>query len=330
MSTIKDIAEMAGVSVATVSRVLNFDETLNVQDETKRRVFEAADHLEYQIKDKKRRKKKLKIGVLCSYSPEEELEDTFYLTVRIAVEKFIEEQGFKKTNFLLEEFQTSASKQDGLICLGTFSESMVKKIEECEIPCVFIDSTGNPDKFDSVVVNMKQSVENLIKYFLDTGHTKIAFIGGYDLDSDGQEIEDVRNTVFSKSMKKKGLYVEDYIRIKGFTPKCGYKSGVELLELKDRPTAIFCANDALAIGCYKAVQEAGYTIPNDISIIGFNDISMAKYLMPPLTTVHIPMDFMAKCAVELLVERIYNSREISVSVSVPATLRIRESVSEKK
>ena len=330
MSTIKDIAEMAGVSVATVSRVLNFDETLNVQDETKRRVFEAADHLEYQIKDKKRRKKKLKIGVLCSYSPEEELEDTFYLTVRIAVEKFIEEQGFKKTNFLLEDLQTSAARQDGLICLGTFSESMVKKIEECEVPSVFIDSIGNPDKFDSVVVNMKQSVENLIKYFLDAGHTKIAFIGGYDLDSDGQEIEDVRKTVFSKSMKKKGLYVEDYIRIKGFTPKCGYKSGVELLNLEDRPTAIFCANDALAIGCYKAVQEAGYTIPDDVSVIGFNDISMAKYLMPPLTTVHIPMDFMAKCAVELLMERIYNSRDISVSVSVPATLRIRESVNKNK
>ena len=73
MSTIREIAEMAGVSVTTVSRVLNFDDTLNVQDETKRRVFEAADRLEYQVKDKKRRKKKLKLGLLCSYSPEEEL-----------------------------------------------------------------------------------------------------------------------------------------------------------------------------------------------------------------------------------------------------------------
>ena len=69
MSTIREIAEMAGVSVTTVSRVLNFDDTLNVQDETKRRVFEAADRLEYQVKDKKRRKKKLKLGLLCSYSP---------------------------------------------------------------------------------------------------------------------------------------------------------------------------------------------------------------------------------------------------------------------
>ena len=75
MATIKEIAELAGVSVTTVSRVLNFDDTLNVQDETKRRVFEAADRLEYQIKDKKRKKKKLKLGLFCSYSPEEELEE---------------------------------------------------------------------------------------------------------------------------------------------------------------------------------------------------------------------------------------------------------------
>ena len=73
MATIKEIAELAGVSLTTVSRVLNYDETLNVQDETRKRVFEAAEQLEYTIKGKKKRKKKLKIGVLCSYSLEEEL-----------------------------------------------------------------------------------------------------------------------------------------------------------------------------------------------------------------------------------------------------------------
>ena len=93
MSTIKDIAELAGVSVATVSRVLNYDETLNAQEETKKKVFEAAEQLEYHMKEKKKRKRKLKLGVICSYSPEEELEDPFYLAVRIAIEKEIEENG---------------------------------------------------------------------------------------------------------------------------------------------------------------------------------------------------------------------------------------------
>ena len=96
MATIKDIAEKAGVSIATVSRVLNYDETLNVQDETRKRIFEVAEQLDYQVKDKKKRKRKLKIGVLYSYSLEEELEDTYYLSVRVAIEKKLAEEGYKK------------------------------------------------------------------------------------------------------------------------------------------------------------------------------------------------------------------------------------------
>lgn len=106
--------------------------------------------------------------------------------------------------------------------------------------------------------------------------------------------------------------------------------GKEVLNLKDRPTAIFCANDSLAIGCYKAIQEAALKVPDDISVVGFNDISMTKYLVPPLTTVHVPMDFMGEEAVNLLSERINTNREISMHVSVPAKLVIRESVSRRK
>lgn len=87
MATITDIADKAGVSISTVSRVLNYDETLNVPDETKQKVFEAAEELEYTLKEKKKRKKKLNIGVYYSYSLEEELADIYYLSVRVAIEK---------------------------------------------------------------------------------------------------------------------------------------------------------------------------------------------------------------------------------------------------
>lgn len=96
-----------------------------------------------------------------------------------------------------------------------------------------------------------------------------------------------------------------------------------------RPTAIFTANDSLAVGCYKAIEEAGLRIPEDISVIGFNDISIAKYLIPPLTTVHIYMDFMGAQAVNTLAERIYTNREISMHISIPTKLMIRESVSRQ-
>lgn len=100
----------------------------------------------------------------------------------------------------------------------------------------------------------------------------------------------------------------------------------ELLELPDRPTAVFVANDSLAIGCYKAVHEDGLAIPEDISVVGYNDIPAAKYLVPPLTTVHLYMDFMGEQAVLVLAERILTGREISIQTLIPAKLVIRESV----
>ena len=100
----------------------------------------------------------------------------------------------------------------------------------------------------------------------------------------------------------------------------------ELLELPDRPTAVFVANDSLAIGCYKAVNEKGLAIPEDISVVGYNDIPAAKYLVPPLTTVHLYMDFMGEQAVSMLAERILTGREIAIQTLIPAKLVIRESV----
>ncbi|MFT4007446.1 MAG: LacI family DNA-binding transcriptional regulator [Lacrimispora sp.] len=330
MATIKEIAEMAGVSAATVSRVLNFDDTLNVQDETKQRVFEAAERLEYQMRNKKKYKKKLKLGMISSYSLEEELEDTFYLSVRIAIERKIEEEGFKRIPVNIGDSIESVSGLDGLICLGTFSESMVNKVKAFNKPAVFVDALGDLDLFDSVVTDLKHSVKKVLGYFLQEGHKKIAFIGGRDVDVDGKEVVDLRVPIFRSFMEERGILNEEYIKIGGYTPKQGYRLGKELLAMEERPSAIFTANDSLAVGCYKAIQEAGLKIPEDISIIGFNDISIAKYLTPPLTTVHIYMDFMGSQAVSILAERIYSGREISMNISIPTKLMVRESVSKWK
>lgn len=330
MATIKEIAEMAGVSAATVSRVLNFDDTLNVQDETKQRVFEAAERLEYQMRDKKKYKKKLKLGMISSYSLEEELEDTFYLSVRIAIERKLEEEGFKKFPVNLGDSVESTSNLDGLICLGTFSESMVNKVKSFHKPAVFVDALGDLDLFDSVVTDLRHSVKKVLSYFLQEGHKKIAFIGGRDVDADGKEVVDLRVPIYRSFMEERGILNEEYIKIGGYTPKHGYRLGKELLAMEERPSAIFTANDSLAVGCYKAIQEAGLCIPEDISVIGFNDISIAKYLIPPLTTVHIYMDFMGSQAVSILAERIYSGREISMHISLPTKLMVRGSVSKWK
>lgn len=328
MATIKDIADKAGVSIATVSRVLNFDETLNVQDETRTRIFETANELEYDKRDKKRKKNKLKIGVYYSYSLEEELEDTYYLSVRIAIEKKIESDGYKAYQLRKGDIPEKLTFLDGIICLGTFSKTIVEWIDSFKKPTVFVDGNPDEERFDSVVIGVEKAVYKIMDYFMEYGHEKIALIGGFELDSDDKEVFDYRTSIYKNYMTAKGLYRSEYVKIGEYSPKYGYKLIKELLNLTEPPTAVFVVTDSLAAGCYKAVNELKLSIPQDISIIGFNDIMSAKYMMPPLTTVRLHMETMGTQAVVLLTERIQSERNVSIKMTIPCELIQRESVAK--
>lgn len=332
MAKLKEIAARAGVSVTTVSRILNYDEKLNVQDQTRKRVFEAADALEYRKTPKKKRKPRLRIGVLCSYSAEEELEDTYYLSLRLAVEKEIAEEGHKKISIPRELLSEKAKDTDGLVCIGTFVQSDAEQVRRMKKPAVFVDAAGDRAETDSIVVDFAFSVQQALDHLTGYGHTRIAFIGGVDRDADGRRIEDLRETIFRSYMKSRGLLREDYIRLDHYTPKSGYQLAGELLREAetDRPTAVLAANDSIAVGVYRAAQELGLRIPQDLSVIGFNDVSISKYLAPPLTTIHVYQEFMGMRAVQLLIDRVTTGRDISMHVAVSTKLVIRESTAVLK
>lgn len=326
MATIKDIAIKAGVSIATVSRVLNHDETLTVQEETKKRIFEAAEQLEYTLKVQKKRKKKLKVGVLYSYSSTEELEDPYYLCIRLAIEYKLEEEGYKKIPVTFLDTAETLLGIDGVICSGTFSKTMVEKIGTWGKPVVFIDSCPDIRRFDAIMIDYKQAVREIMDCFVEHGHTKIGFVGCVEKDGDGRELKDERMDAVKEYLTEKGLYHPEYIKTGLYHAKYGYQLLKELHMEGNLPTALFVANDSMAVGCYKAAYELGVKIPEDISIIGFNDIPSAKYMIPPLTTVRLYMEFMGEYAVRMLEERALGEREICVKVTVPTKLCLRDSV----
>lgn len=326
MVTISDIAQRAGVSISTVSRVLNQDETLNVLPETKRKIFEIAEELEYQKKEQIKRKKKLTIGIHFSYSLEEELSDTYYLSIRIAMEKLLEEDKQKRVYVSLDEPVAKYAALDGIICLGSYDSNLLQRIDALQKPVVFVDCSPDENRYDSVVISYEQVVKSVLDYFTERKHEKIAYIGGIDFDSMGNVVVDSRLVYYESYMKKKELYKEEYVKIGQFTPRFGYASLKELLELPHPPTAVFVANDSLAAGCYRSAKELDKLIPEDISIIGVNDIPAAKYMLPSLTTVRLYMEFMGETAVELITERINTKRKICKKVVIPAKLMERESV----
>lgn len=329
MATIKDIAAKAGVSTATVSRVLNHDETLNVQEETRKRIFEIAEEMEYELRPQKKRKRKLKIGVFYSYSPQEELEDPYYLSIRLAVEKAVREEGYRQQTVSSEDTRETLAGVDGVICTGTFGHSMVEKVDSWEKPVVFIDACPDIKRFDAIVTDYHQAVAEILDYLIAGGHTGIGAIGGMEFDEDGEEVADQRIAAFQEYLCQKGLYHPKYVKRGPYHAHSGYCLLKELYEEGQLPSAIFVVNDSIAAGCYKAAYELGLSIPGDISIIGFNDIPGAKYMIPPLTTVKLHMDFMGEYAVSMLEDRVLNGRKICMKVTVPTELCIRDSVEVK-
>lgn len=328
MATIKDIAERAGVSSATVSRVLNHDETLNVQESTRKRVMEAAEELEYTMPSPRKKCKKLKIGIFGSYSPEEELEDPYYLCIRLAVKKKLDEEGCHHMEISLSDSSEKIMGLDGIICTGTFTTEMLQGISSWDKPVVMIDCNADLPQCDTITVDYKNAVRELLDYLIKKGHKKIGFIGGGAEQWLDRRSEDPRYTEFCAYLKEKGLFCEDYVKLGEHQARYGRKLFTELYREGKLPTAIFAANDSIAAGIYRAAYELGLKIPEDISVIGFNDIPSAKYMVPPLSTVRLHMEFMGEHAVSLLSQRIQESRDINIKILVPTKLRIRDSVAE--
>ena len=206
MVTIKDIANKAKVSPATVSRVLNHDDSLNVKETTRKRIFEIAEELEYSGKSTKKITKKLKIGTFYSYSPEEELEDPYYLCIRLAIEKKIKQEGHKKSVLSLNTPQDTINSLDGVICTGTFTKDMLKTIEDWNKPTVFIDTYSGTPQSDTITVDYKGAVQNILDEFIKNGHSKIGFIGGAPENPTESNEEDSRYIEFCDYLKKR-----DYI-----------------------------------------------------------------------------------------------------------------------
>ncbi len=330
MATIRDIAAKAGVSIATVSRVLNFDESLNVSDSTKKKIFEVAEELNYvTVRERKNKKQNFtKIGIIHWYSEKEELGDPYYLSIRIGIEKKCDEEFIKFERINKGDNYENIEPIDGIIAIGKFGKSEVEQIEKLSENIVFVDSSPDEDLYDSVIVDFRKAMTNVLDYLTSLGHKHIGYIGGEEYVNNGRDkVNDYREITYYEYMQAMNMLNKDYVGLGSFTHADGYKIMKNMLNRDDYPTAFFMANDSMAIGAYKAIMESGLRIPEDISIVGFNDISTAQYLVPALTTVKVYTEFMGETAVELMLERLRNGRHISKKVIVPTKLVIRDSCS---
>ncbi|WP_239984789.1 LacI family DNA-binding transcriptional regulator [Sporolactobacillus pectinivorans] len=308
MATIKDIAKKAGVSSATVSRVLNYDRTLSVSETTRKRIFEAAETLNYSKYRKKIQKKKSlgKIAIVLWYTEQEELNDLYYLSIRLGVENKLQSMGYEFVHILPNErlhIDVNANI-DGMIAIGKFSNDQIKNLSAACEQIVFVDFDTLSLGYDCVVTDFEHSIKQVIDHFLARKVQTIGLLAGIEYTNDHVLLKDPRLKIFKDYIKERLNQSPECIYTGDFSPESGYelmKKAVQ--ELGDRlPEAFFVANDAMAIGSIRALHEENIDVPGRVSIISFNDISIAKYSFPPLSTVKVYTESMGEEGVDLLIK----------------------------
>ena len=271
MATIKDIAQKAGVSPATVSRVLNYDPDLSVSKETEQKVFEIAEALNY-TKHKNKRRESAVLRLVQWYDSEEELADLYYLAIRLGIEKRAEELNIRLIKEQLSEL--SDTETQGTIAVGKFDQAQMKQLKKLNEELLFVDFDGLALGINSLVVDFSQGVQLIIDQFIKEKHERIGILSGMEYTKGSRhEIDDPRFLVFREYLTRLKLYNEaDHLQ-GAFTIEGGYTAMKTYLESHtDYPTAFFASSDALAIGAMRAIQGHGLRIPEDISVIGFNDV----------------------------------------------------------
>lgn len=339
MATLKEVAKKAGVSITTASKILNDKPfQIHISEETKKKVLEVAKELNYypNIFARSLRTKKTGIvGVIVS-----DITDPYFGGIINGAEKILNENDYY---FLLSSAQNSPQREelyltklrksrvDGLLILGgtqRFTNNEVKQLVRSGIPIVVVGrSAPHPDICSVTVDNFTGgflATEHLIKL----GHQDIVHIATTEPRVDGEE----RLNGYKSAMEKHGLKNKCWIEKGDITAESGYKAMTNILRKGKRPTAVFAFNDISALGVMRAIRNQGLRIPENIAVVGFDDIPIAAHFDPPLTTVRQPQEEMGRRGAELLIRAI-REREKGAereNIGLEAKLITRKSSGSKR
>jgi LacI family transcriptional regulator len=309
-ATLRDVAAAAGVHPATASRALNPGTRLLVSEETARRVTEVAERLGYRpnpVARSLRTRRSHTIGVLIP-----DLNNPLFPPIVRGLEDRLAEHGYvaligntdadvARERAIFDQMR--ARHVDGFVlATATLHSQILDEAAEADLPVVLMNRTAQGYPFSSVSVDNEQGVRAAVAHLVSLGHTRIGHIAGPQDISTGL----ARLRGFHDGMRAHKLAVDDsqIVYATGLSLAEGLRCGRELLEGDSGLTAIVAGNDMLAVGCYGAFDELGLRCPQDVSIIGFNDMPFIDRLRPPLSSVRFPHYQLGTEAAQLLLERI--------------------------
>jgi DNA-binding LacI/PurR family transcriptional regulator len=295
-STSLDVAKLAGVSRTTVSFVLNDVPSVSISVATRKRVFDAAKKLNYSpnVAGKKLVSgKSYTIGLVLCQSPEQIFTDAFLPQVILGVEQAAIQQGFHVLLKPVDPNDTGGYARlitenhvDGILLSGPREDdAALMKLHQQRVPVLLMGQLPNTD-IPFVDVDATAGAELAVNHLIERGHQRIGMITNAPLDYTSAQ---QRRDGYTRALKNAKLPIDKQLIKEGnYTPGSGFDAMKGLLGSTPRVTAVFVASDVVAMGAMLAIKEAGLHIPNDVALVGFDDIPLAEYYDPPLTTIHLP------------------------------------------
>lgn len=334
MTKLKDISDETGFSIATISRVLNHDQNFSVTDETRLTILSAAEKLNYrglgwrhQLLDDGNgcNNSKLIIGLAYWHSVANEINDPYYLSIRLAIQEYCDSHqiALKLFYLLVDSYdKIKEASLDGLIALGKYSPAEIEQLHMLTPHFVLVDSYSKHPEIDVVRVDLEEATNDVINHLNSVGIFEIGFIGAIEPTLDNKIfLEDVRLNTFLRyeHVNFDTIYQGD------FNADSGYEIMSNIIRNNHLKSAYIVVSDSIAIGCLKALNEHKVKVPDKVSIISYNNISLGQYTVPALTTVDLNTYHLGTTAVETLCERIKTKRRLAKKISIPTELIKRES-----
>jgi len=328
---ITDVARLAGVSTATVSRALSRPET--VAESTRNMVLAAAEQTGYRVNLSARNLRRQRTGAIVILVPN--LGNPFFSEILAGIETALSHadfnmlvvdtrQAYMKPQLVSEYLH--ATRADGIIALdGSLPDEVLTAASSGAgaPPLIFACEWTPHDRFSSVRVNNARGGEMAISHLAGLGHRRIGMISG----PPDNVLTGARTRGALEGFATLGLELEAAHRFPGdFSLEAGARAGLSWLALKDRPTAMFCQSDQMAFGFISELARHGVSVPADVSVVGFDDINIARRFIPALTTLRQPRTWLGVSAAELLISHIQATSSLPIETKVlEVDLMVRDS-----
>ncbi|MBP2058235.1 LacI family transcriptional regulator [Lactobacillus colini] len=343
MPSIRDVAKMAGVSPASVSRILNNDKSFHINENTRKRVIEVSKKLKYNKSKNKsgpKENKGMNIGLILRHSEKDEAQDPYFQNIHDGIieeaDKWRLETDIVFRMHDKEKNLDLLSKYGAIILVGQMTNDAIEKLKNYNKNIVLVDADPVLDDCTYIQNDFTNQTTKILNYLYKLGHRNIVYVGGRAnvVDIKGKTVPlevEKRALAYSNWMKVKGLNKYEHLYIRNWTIKDGYNLCNQIInESQELPSAILVGSDPMALGVYKALKNHNIKIPEEVSVVSFDDVELNRYLTPALSSVYMDSKQMGHVAVRLVRDMmIEEENAMPLVITCRSKFNLRESVMEK-